>query len=1144
MKDHKEYYAFISYKREDEKHAKWLQNFLADYHFPTTLNGRDDLPDKIHPTFRDVTDLTPGVLAEEIEKALHKSEWLIVICSPRSAKSPWVCKEAQTFIDWGRDDHIIPFIIEGSPFSGNAETECFPESLLKLTGSRELLAANIKELGRPAAALKTIARMFNLRFNILYDWYELKRTKIRNLWIALVSILSIFAGILYLHMRPMHEYYANFVECNGYPQGVKKISSQIVKQRYVSYKFIYKRNKLFNSERSLSKVVRINSHDAPTIWMGDIGSMIEGEIKNIYPIIEICDTGINFYDEMNNIRERWEYSTMNTKDGVLLISDIKRFSIGNEEDIHKFITERHNRSNYNRVCYELDTRGYPKRMTYHNGSSGNLSESICENNWGAYGYDIERDSTGRVISISVLNSYGMPDNDKLHGHKLTYNYNQWGPVSVSAFNLNGDAIKYEDLMIVHMVHSTYDQYGNIIETICFDTDLSPCNNKYGYAKQTIKYQNGCLVESINYDHTGKRGINTSTMTSKVTSVYDSRGRLIQDVFYDTCDKISPNIDGAAIVEYQYDHNGILVKRSYFNENYQPTISKLTGFSTLVQKVNSKGQVIHGTCLGIHGEKINNKSGFCSQITEYNRLGMPCKFKLYDKEGNPVVCKEGWSVQEYEITNDRNGNTQYAISTYGMNLENVIETNTLTHKVIYTYNDVGQCIEESYWGTDNKACNNKFGYAKCKYTYDKFGRLVTRSYYDHRGNLTPVYTHTNTIGGFAKDSTVYLTNNQRLIYRFNEKEDFGAFPFWPAIELNELRGDTLITINYDKHFNKIVAQDGFAIRLSISDDFHRLNEILFFNEDSLRCYNLLGISRQHFKYDERGNIVENVYYDVRDSLLNVNGKGAVMRHEFDNRNNEITRFCLDERWNKLLDENDGFALIQNYDQMDRVIESIYVDTLYNPYVRPDKLYSSKITEYDIHGDVVKEAFYRGTTPIECAQGFHSIEFDYDAYHRIKQICYMNTAGQRTSVNGIHRVSKSYHMNKVEEEKYYNDNDEYIGKINYIYDDFGYVDYLLTHYQALNITQKQFQRLALYENNGNDIFIIINWGKWDISRPLNYYLASLLILTKFTPATVLTYNVKNNSYVYKEINKNSNLDKINIPDDVYANLLLGQNFNGID
>lgn len=1144
MKESKEYYAFISYKREDEDVAKWLQNFLADYHFPTAINGSSDLPEKIHPTFRDVTDLTPGILSEEIEKALRKSEWLIVICSPRSAKSPWVCKEAQTFIDWGLADHIIPFIIEGTPFSGNQDTECYPESLLNLTGEYELLAANINESGKSAAALKVIARMFNLKFNVLYDWYDHKRKKIRNIWITLISILTITIGMAVMHMRPIHEYYADFIECNGRPQGFEKITKQIVRHRYVSYKFIYRRDKLFDSERNLKKVVRINSHGNPTVFYGDFTIPIDGEMKNIYPIIEISNSGITFYDVMNNLREQWDYSTSITSEGMLLISDIKRFSVGNEEDIHKLITERHNKSNYNRVCYELDENRYPKRMTYHNSSSSNLMESVCENNLGAYGYDIERDSTNRIISISVLNVYGKPDSDKYHGHQIRYNHTKWGPQSVSVFDLHGHAIRYDNLMNVHKVHNTYDKYGNVIETTCHDIDSSLCNNKWGVAKQTIKLKNGCVVESTDYDYTGKRGNNTAFMTSRTVSVYNSKGRLIQDVFYDTCDQISPNIDGAAIVEYKYNHDGALVKKSYFNEKYQPTISKLSGYSTLVQKVNAKGQVIHSTCLGVHGEKTNNRTGFCSQITEYNRLGMPCKFKLYDKEGNPVVCKDGWSVQESEIINDLNGNTQYVISTYGKNLENVIETNILSHRVIYTYNEVGECIEESYLGTDQKPCNNKFGYAKCKYTYDKHGRLSTRSYYDHKGNLTPVYTHNTTMGGFAKDSLVYLSNNRGLIYRFNDNSELGGIPFWPAIELRELKGDTLLVINYDKNFNKVIAQDGFAIKLSVSNEFYKPTDVLYFNEDSVRCYNYEGISRKRLKYDKRGNNTECAFYDVRDSLLNVNGQGAMIRYEFDNRNNEIKRFHLDERGNQLLDKTSGFVTINSYDQMDRVIESFYVDTLYNPYVSPDKLYSSKITEYDIHGDVVKEAFYRGTTPIECAQGFHSIEFDYDAYHRIKQMCYMNTAGQRTSVNGIHRVSKSYHMNKVEEEKYYNDNDEYIGKINYIYDDYGYVDYLLTHYQALNITQKQFQRLALYENNGNDIFIIINWGKWDISRPLNYYLESLLILTKFTPATVLTYNVKNNSYVYKEINKNSNLDKINIPDDVYANLLWGQNFNGID
>lgn len=192
MEKGKEYYAFISYKREDEKWAKWLQDKLEHYKFPTNLNGRTDLPKSIRPTFRDVTDLKPGLLAEEINNALSNSEWLIVVCSPRSAKSQWVCKEAQTFIDLGRADHIIPFVIEGNPFSNNIATECYPEALLNLTGSKELLAANINEMGRDAAAIKVVARMFNLRFDALWQRYEREQRRKKWMWIggAIIFALS------------------------------------------------------------------------------------------------------------------------------------------------------------------------------------------------------------------------------------------------------------------------------------------------------------------------------------------------------------------------------------------------------------------------------------------------------------------------------------------------------------------------------------------------------------------------------------------------------------------------------------------------------------------------------------------------------------------------------------------------------------------------------------------------------------------------------------------------------------------------------------------------------------------------------------------------------------------------------------------
>lgn len=216
MEKNKEYYAFISYKREDEKWAKWLQDKLEHYKFPTNLNGRTDLPKNIRPTFRDVTDLNPGLLAEEINNALRNSQWLIVVCSPRSAKSPWVCKEAQTFIDLGRADHIIPFVIEGKPFSDDISTECYPEALLNLTGSKELLAANINEMGRDAAAIKVVARMFNLKFDTLWQRYrreERKKRMIRFLLLAIVAFTSIiFTLVLHnknesisIHLRGMQE---------------------------------------------------------------------------------------------------------------------------------------------------------------------------------------------------------------------------------------------------------------------------------------------------------------------------------------------------------------------------------------------------------------------------------------------------------------------------------------------------------------------------------------------------------------------------------------------------------------------------------------------------------------------------------------------------------------------------------------------------------------------------------------------------------------------------------------------------------------------------------------------------------------------------------------------------------------------------
>lgn len=189
-----DYFAFISYKRENEKWAKWLQKKLESYCLPTAIRKeRPELPNKIRPVFRDKSDLSGGNLKAEIEKGLNCSKFLIVICSPHTAKSPWVSKEVQHFINQDKEEYIIPFIIGGVPNASNSEEECFPEGLRQLTGEREILGININEMGREAAAIKVIAQMFNLRFDSLWHRFEKEKKKKRIIQVFCAASLVLIS---------------------------------------------------------------------------------------------------------------------------------------------------------------------------------------------------------------------------------------------------------------------------------------------------------------------------------------------------------------------------------------------------------------------------------------------------------------------------------------------------------------------------------------------------------------------------------------------------------------------------------------------------------------------------------------------------------------------------------------------------------------------------------------------------------------------------------------------------------------------------------------------------------------------------------------------------------------------------------------
>ena len=210
MKEEYTYFAFVSYRSSDEKWAKWLQEKIEGYRLPTTIqHENNDLPkSKLRPCFRYHTDIQPNELKTELRNKLEQSKYLLVICSPRSAQSPWVGAEIDTFVQLGRRDRIIPIIVEGRPYSNDPATECYNPMLLKhfphsddINEDQEILGVNIHEEGsgsaymkRERAVMQVVSRMLNVSFDCI--WQRQKRRLIRRAVLSVAGTLAVLAALI------------------------------------------------------------------------------------------------------------------------------------------------------------------------------------------------------------------------------------------------------------------------------------------------------------------------------------------------------------------------------------------------------------------------------------------------------------------------------------------------------------------------------------------------------------------------------------------------------------------------------------------------------------------------------------------------------------------------------------------------------------------------------------------------------------------------------------------------------------------------------------------------------------------------------------------------------------------------------------
>jgi len=208
----KTYRAFLSYSHGDTDAGDQIHTAVENYRVPRDLAGRlgpfGPIPSGLlRPVFRDRFDLAAGhSLNEEIEAALKTSDALIVVCSPRAAKSRYVDEEIRRFKLLGKSQRIYPIIVDGEP--GDPTKDCFPENLRRnfdregnpTTEITEPIAADLREKadGPELAKLKLIAGLLGVPLDELRkrELVEQKRRQRRIFAVAVsMAILAVAATV-------------------------------------------------------------------------------------------------------------------------------------------------------------------------------------------------------------------------------------------------------------------------------------------------------------------------------------------------------------------------------------------------------------------------------------------------------------------------------------------------------------------------------------------------------------------------------------------------------------------------------------------------------------------------------------------------------------------------------------------------------------------------------------------------------------------------------------------------------------------------------------------------------------------------------------------------------------------------------------
>ncbi len=826
------YFAFISYSSKDEKWAKWLHSKLEGYHIPASLcKDNPNIPNKIFPVFWFKKDLSGTTLKEALHKELSSSRYLIVICSPKSANSEWVNNEVEYFIQQGRSHMIIPFIVEGVPHANKSDEECFPPVLRNLSQDEELRGINVhRNEGRQHALVDVIATLLGIRFDEIWQRHERRQKKIRNLQIAAVFLLSVLSAFIYDYKQTKFEYYVDYIDCWGIPQGVSQLNKSQVKHRYHSYRFEYRRipfGQLGQYSWRLDKVVLINSAGQPVNYDGIDKHERFASAKINYSEISGALTNIVYSSSNGKIQIRHNISNHDDKKAVIadLISSAEENGAGYSQmanSLDEFVGivgKGQNKPMIKRYHYIRSDEGFISQLTFHCNNADDLNSSRIADADGIYGLRYTRDSLGRTIKVTYLDKNNKPTKNKYGVSAKKYTYDTNGNISqLEYLDINDSKINNE--LYWSYISALYDDFGNLIESCFFNAEGNPCYSKYGVHKWCLEYnKRGYLIWQMGLNINGVL-CESQSKYAAIRRRYDRKGNCLAEAYYGKNGELCYSSFGIAGWNANYDRKGNRIKQSYFSTDLE-LMRGPNGVYVNKYKYDKHGNLIEETNHDKWNRKCLNSSNYYKRINEYNSENQLIKDSYYGVDNN--LCHNNYG---------------YSYSTL-------------------KYDSRGNLVEIASYNINNECCDNKLGFAKAIMVYDSFGNCIEATYYN------PENVPAKNLDGVAKYTLRYDDNGnliEKAGYNENNEACMGSAGFHKFISIYNSWG-SLIEMKYYNTENCLCNMgDGFAVYKSKYDSLGRCVEETFYNPEGDLTNNKKGIAKTNIEYNQYGFISSITSYD--------------------------------------------------------------------------------------------------------------------------------------------------------------------------------------------------------------------------------------------------------------------------------------------